>query len=282
MKYGIVVDSSCDMKSLKAEAMKQIDFTKVALKLDIGDKEFVDDCNLNIEEFMEEMYAYKGKTGSAAPSPQDWFAAYEKSEYVFALTITGALSGSYASAKTALDMFKEEYPDRKIHLIDSKSTGPEMTLIAHKLTEYMELGMDFEEICTQIDTYVQSTHLLFILTSLENLIKNGRVSKLQGSIAGILGIKMLGIASTEGTLELLKKCRGKMTAYDKAIEEMLSRGYNGGKVVISHYIAPATAAYIEEKVKERYPDSSVEIMPTGGLCSYYAERGGILIGFETN
>ena len=118
MKYGIVVDSGCDLTTLN-QTLNQIDFTRVPLKLDIGDKVFVDDFNLDIESYMKDMYAYKGKTGSAAPSPQAWFEAYEKSDYIFAISITSTLSGSYASAKTAYDMFKEQHPDKKIHLIDS-------------------------------------------------------------------------------------------------------------------------------------------------------------------
>ena len=280
MKYGIVVDSGCDLTSLNIEATSKIDFTRVPLKLDVGDKVFVDDFNLDRKKFMEEMYAYKGKTGSAAPSPHDWLKAYEKSDNIFVITITGTLSGSYASAKTALDMFKEQYPDKNIHLIDSKSAGPEITLIVQKLTEYMMEDMNFEEIVKRIDDYCSHTHLLFILKSLNNLIKNGRVSKLQGSMAGLLGIKILGTATEEGTLDLLQKCRGKMTAYDKAVEELFSRNYTGGPVVISHCFAPDLAEYIANAIKNKFPNSDIKIMDTSGLCSYYAEQGGILIGFE--
>lgn len=281
MKYGIVVDSGCDLKSLNPEVAGKIDFTRAPLKLDVGDKEFIDDFNLNIEEFMKEMYAFKGKTGSAAPSPNAWFNAYEKSEHVFVITITSALSGSYASAQIAVDMFKEQYPDRKIHLIDSKSAGPEITLIVKKLAEYISQDMSFEEIVQKIEDYRNHIHLLFTLKSLDNLVKNGRVSKLQGSMAGILGIKILGIASEEGTLDLLQKCRGKMTVYDKAVEEMFARNYTGGRIIIAHSFALDTAEYISKIVKETFPNSEIEIMPTSGLCSYYAEQGGILIGFES-
>lgn len=280
MKYGIVVDSACDLTSLKT-ATEPIDFTRVALKLDIGEQEFVDDFNLDIQEFMNAMYAYQGKTGSAAPSPQAWISAFEKSEYIFAITITGALSGSYASAKTAVDLFKEHYPDRKVHLIDSKSTGPGMTLIVHKLTEYMNQNMPFEEIVENIDAYCKRVNLLFVLKSLDNLVKNGRISKLAGSIAGMLGIKLLGTATPTGDLGVVQKCRGKMTAYNRLIEEMIARGYKGGKATIAHCFALDTAEYIATCLKEKFPHCDIEIMPTSGLCSYYSEQGGVLVGFES-
>ncbi|MGL4737148.1 MAG: DegV family protein [Cellulosilyticaceae bacterium] len=282
MKYGIVVDSSCDLRHLAPEFRTQVDFTKAPLKLDIGEKEFIDDATLNIASFMTEMSAYKGKTGSAAPSPDAWLSGYEKSECVFVLTITSALSGSYGSAQIAVDLFKEQYPDRHIHLIDTKSTGPEMTLIAYKLCEYIAADLPFDEIVTRIEAYRAHTHLLFVLSSLDNLIKNGRVSKLQGSIAGILGIKLYGIATEEGTLGPLGKCRGKLTAFDKTVSEIFARGYDGGKVVIAHCFADTYANYVADQIRAKYPSACIEIMPTGGLCSYYAEQGGILIGFESN
>lgn len=280
MNYGIVVDSGCDIKCLRPEVKNEIDFTRVPLKLDIGDKEFVDNFELNIEEFMKEMYAYKGKTGSAAPSPEDYLNAYEKSEHVFAITITGTLSASHSSARTAKDMFLDQYPDRKIHLIDSKSTGPEMTLLVRKLTELIAQGLSFEEITKRIDDYSKHTHLLFVLKSLDNLVKNGRISRLKASMAGILGIKILGTASEEGTLELLDKCRGKLTAYEKAIEVMRSQNFQGGRVVIAHCFTKEVADYIATSIQAIHPTCDIEIMDTSGLCSYYAEQGGILIGYE--
>ena len=280
MQYGIVVDSGCDLTHLNPTS-QPIHFDRVPLKLDIGEKVFIDDFNLDIEAYMKEMYAYKGKTGSAAPSPQAWLDAFEKSDYVFAISITSTLSGSYSSAKTACDMFKEQYPNKKIHLIDSLSAGPEITLIVQKLASYIESGMDFETICEHIEAYQKHTHLLFVLKSLDNFIKNGRVSKVKGTIAGLLGIKLLGIASDQGDLELLQKCRGKLTAYENLKDEMLARGYKGGKVIIAHCFAPELAKFLSDILHELFPNCSVEIMPTSGLCSYYAEQGGILVGFES-
>ena len=69
MKYGIVVDSGCDLKQLTQDDENGIVFSRAPLKLQVGEKEFVDDIDLDVKEYMKEMYAYPGKTGSAAPSP---------------------------------------------------------------------------------------------------------------------------------------------------------------------------------------------------------------------
>lgn len=280
MKYGIVVDSGCDLRFDTPSGEKEIRYMRAPLKLRVGEKEFTDDFSLNISEFMEEMEAFDGPTGSAAPSPQDWYDAYKSADEVFAFTITGTLSGTHASAVTAQKMLLEEEPDKKIYILDSKSAGPELSLLVQKLTEYLHRNLTFEQIIEKINAYHKKLHLLFVLGSMDNLIKNGRISSLQGKLAGMLGIRVMGTASDEGTLELLHKCRGREAAYKKVIREMERRNYAGGKVIISHCCNEEKALALKGMIRELFPQSQIQIMPTSGLCSYYAERGGILLGFE--
>lgn len=280
-RFGIVVDSGCDLKAMSGEHTTEIAFSRAPLKLEVGEKEFVDDIQLDVKQYMQEMYAYPGKTGSAAPSPGEWCQAYEMAEDVFAITLTGSLSGSYQSAMAAKDMILEKYPQKKICVIDSKSAGPELTLIVLQIQKCIKAGWDFEKITEEIERYQKRTHLFFVLESLDNFVKNGRVSKLQGSMAGLLGIKILGCASEQGTLEVMQKCRGKLTAYEKLVQEMIKRGYQGSKVIISHCFNEEKAEYIKSLLCGKFPQCDIEIMPTSGLCSYYAERGGVLLAFET-
>jgi len=281
MKFGIAVDSACDLRELGEWSRSDIVFHQVPLKLEIGEKEFVDDKNLNLEEFMKELSAYKGKTGSAAPSPGEWAEAFEAADITFAFTISGNLSGSYSSAEVAKEMVLERHPEKKIYVMNSFSAGPEETMLARKAIECIAAGMEFDAIVEAIENYrVKTTRLLFILEHMDNLVNNGRVSKLAGSLAGLLGIRILGRASDEGTLDLLHKLRGKFTVYNKCAEEMFERGFKGGRVVISHCLNQEKADYLRNKILEKYPQSEVIIMPTCGLCGYYAERNGMLIGYE--
>lgn len=282
MKWKIVVDSSCDLRELAIAHNEEIGFAVVPLKIIVGEREFVDEKGLNIEEMMDTMESYHGKTSSSAPNAGEWKEAFSDGDNVFAVTITGNLSGSAAGAYTAKHLLEEEGQKKNIKVIDSLSTGPEITLYVEKLVEYIEQGLSFEEISVKIEKYAKSVRLLYVLESLDNLIKNGRVGKLEGGLAGLLGIRILGTASNEGTLELLQKCRGQKKVYDQMFERMLSDGFNGGKVVISHCLNEKWAEYLKERIKEKFASSRVTIMPTGGLCSYYAQRKGILLGYEIN
>ena len=280
MKHIIVSDSSCNIHTLTNTADDSA-FACVPLKIRIGEKEFTDNALLNTSEMLWEMYAYKGKSSSSCPSPEEWAEQFKRADEVFALTITSSLSGSYNSAMTARTMVLEEHPDKIICIIDTLSTGPEMMLLIEKLNEYFKEGLDFDTICDKIHIYQQHTHLIFHLESLDNLVKNGRTSKLIAKMADVLNIHIVGCASREGTLEVLHKCRGANRSYSSMLKEMIQNGYSNGKVIISHCENEAGAKLLKSKIEAAYETPDIRILPTGGLCSFYAERKGILLGYES-
>lgn len=280
MRYGIIVDSGCDADSIACYEDTDIFFKKVPLKIEVGTAEFSDGIGFDAKPMMEALAVYQGKTSTAAPSPGEWLEAFSEYDEIFAVTITGTLSGSYASAIVAKNMLLEQYPEKKVDVLDSLSTGPEMTLLANKLAEYIHSKLNFQEITSKIRMYMSRTRLLYILEHVDNLVNNGRLSKLEGKIVSVLGIRLLGIASLAGRLELLHKCRGQMKAYEKMVEEMFSEGYDGGKVIISHCDNKSMAEYIRERIAAACQTAEIIVMKAKGLNTYYAEAGGVLVGFE--
>ena len=206
--------------------------------------------------------------------------AFGDAEDVFAVTITSGLSGSYNSASVAKATYESENEGRRVCVIDSLSTGPESRLIIEKLKEYLLLGLSFEEISKRIKEYQKKTGLLFMLGSLRNLANNGRVSQIVAKIVGIAGIFIIGKASDEGTLENLHTPRGERRATEVMLSTLAAEGYRGGRVSIGHSLNEAAAERIADMIRNEYPDAEIEIHPLGGLCSFYAEKGGVLIGFE--
>ena len=91
----------------------------------------------------------------------------------------------------------------------------------------------------------------------------------------------MGKASDIGDLEPLDKCRGEKRALEAIVHRMKSLDFCGGKVRIDHCFNEAAALTLREMIMAEMPDAEVEIYPCGGLCSFYAEDGGLLIGFET-
>lgn len=280
-KWKIVADSGCDYRQLKNLA-PDTEFISVPLTIQVGDQAFVDDANLDIDHMMEAMEASKSAAGSACPSLQAYQAAFEGAENIFVITITGGLSGSFNAARVARDMFVEEHPEVNIHLIDSLSAGGEMDLIVDEINRLIAAGLEFEELVQAITTYQENSKLLFVLAKVDNLVKNGRLSKLVGTVVGLLNIRMVGEASSEGKLELLQKARGHKKSVTAAFEEMKKAGYNGGRIVMAHRNNDKFFQQFSELVKASFPNAVVDQVATSGLCSFYAEEGGLLMGYEVS
>lgn len=271
----IVADSSSDVLTLRS-----VPFASAPLKIITSKKEYVDDSRLDVEQMANELLENTEKTRTACPAVGDWLEAFGEAERVFCVTITSSLSGSYNAACAAKRDYEEAHPDRKVFVIDSLSAGPELMLIIEKLEELIGEGLSFEAICDAITAYQKQTALLFMLESLKNLANNGRVSRLVASAAGILGIRVIGRASDEGELEQLAKSRGEKLALPKLAQLMEKLGYRGGKVRISHCCNESVAQKLKALILSRFSSAAVEIYAARGLCSFYAEKGGVLIGFE--
>lgn len=276
MDYKIVMDSAGDLRELE-----QAEFSNVPLKILAGSREFVDDTTTNVEEMVEYMSHYVGKSSTACPSAGEYLEAFGDAEDVYCVTITSGLSGSYNAASIAAQTYQEQYPQRRIHVFDTLSAGPEMTLIAEKIRELVQQKLPFDKIVAQVEEYSRKTRLVFSLESLHNLAQNGRVPGAVAKLAGILSLRLVGKASDEGTLQPTGKARGDQKVPGELLKQLITLGYNGGRVRIHHCCNLPSAQRLKQAILEKFPKASIIIDKTGALCSFYAERGGLLVGFET-
>ncbi len=275
MDFKVVADSSADLTSFSG-----VPFACAPLKIVTAQKEYSDDASLDVDKMVDELAQYRGKSHTSCPSPADWEDAFADAENVFCVSITSALSGSFNAAQTAKRDYEEAHPNRKVFVIDSLSAGPELRLIIEKLKEHIDLGKTFEEICSAITEYTQRTGLLFMLASMNNLANNGRVNPFVARAAGLLGIRVVGKASDKGELDTLEKCRGEKRALSCVIEHMRSLGHRGGKVRIGHILNENAARVLKDMILSEFSNTDVEIYRSRGLCSFYAEKGGLMIGYE--
>lgn len=275
MKRKIVADSSCDMWELNG-----VDFAVAPMTISTDNKHYVDNQELDVRLMSEDLAKYKGVSHTACPSVGSWLDCYEGYDEVFVVTLTGAMSGTYNSAMTAKGIYEEENENVKVHVFDSLSTGPEMRLLIEKLKEMIEEDLTFEEIVEKGQYYLKHTRLFFALKSLHNFAMNGRVNKAVASAIGVLNISIFATASEEGTIQQISKCRGEKKVVKSMIEHLENAGYHGGKVRISHADNLKLAHSVRDKILELYPHADIIVYPMGGLCTYYAEIGGLLVGCE--
>ena len=274
MSFRIVSDSSSNVLS-----MGDVNYTTVPLKI-IAEKEYVDDAALNLAGMMEDLRNHKGKSGSSCPNVGEWLEAFGDAEEVFCVTISKNLSGSYAASVQAGQTYMEEYPGRRVFTFDSLAVGPEMAMIIDKIRECEAAGDDYETTKAKVLDYHNHIHTLFCLESMLNLARNGRVSMAVAKIAGMLGIRVAGIA-LGGQVTPVHKPRGAKKATQTLVEMVKERGFRDGNILrVAHCFAEEAAQAFKDAILAQFPNTRFILEHTTALCSFYAEAGGLIIGFE--
>ena len=273
-KFQILVDSASDLKNDYLKDYEDIGFKVIPLTILAGNKEFVDDDNINIDEMLEAMHSSK-KSSSACPAPQSFLDEFDKAEYTFVVTITAKLSGCYNSAMVAKQSYEKS---ENIHVIDSKATSGTEILIVNKLVKLIKEGLSYQEIVEKIEKYRDSKSLWFILQKFDNLINNGRMSKIAGLIASTLVIRPICIAA-EGEIKMLKKIIGIKNAFTKLIQLIKEKksDYSQDTLIISHCKAEEEANQLKSDISKVCNFKEIQIVPMRGLCSYYALEKGVIL-----
>ena len=274
-KIKIVADSSCDLFRLK-----HTEFETAPMKIITAEREFIDDTSLDVDGMANYLYQFKGKSKSSCPNTTDWLEAFGDADEIYCVTITSGLSGSYNSACAAKQIYESENEGKRVHVFDTLSAGPEITLIIEKIEECIDKDMSFEDICNCVTAYMKKTGLVFMLKSLKTFANNGRVSPIVAKLVGIASICVVGKASDEGTLEPMHKPRGERRALEMLVSSLETEGFKNGKISIGHCQNESAAEQLKELILAKFEDVQIEIHKFRGLCSFYAEKGGVLVGFE--
>lgn len=281
MIWNIVSDSSCDLRTSDFHSDSVL-FHSVPLRIQVGEQEFVDDDDLVVPEMLQAMAAEKSASSSACPSPADFARAFEAGDCTVCFTISSNLSGTYNSAVMARDLVLEEHPEKRICVIDSRSTAGAMVLLIRRAQQLMEADEsgDFEGICAQLRLYQAALRTCFTLENFDNLIKNGRMRPLVGTLLHSLGIHVIADATPQGTIHVADKARGEAKTF-RAITALMraSKECDGAEVVISHCENLEGAMKLKQQILEDLPVKRVEILSCRGLTSFYAMKKGLILGY---
>jgi len=277
MKWNIVLDSSSD---LFAEMLDEnVERTIVPLKLVVGDTEYVDNAELDVDEMLRAMKAYQGPTSSSTPSIGDFAEAFRKAKNTICVTMTSALSATYETALQAKEMVLKEDPSKNIHVIDTRATAGKIVLVGEEAFRLIREGLTFDDVAKKLDEYATGIKLIFSMERFDNLIKNGRMPKYQGKLVQMLKIRPVAYATDAGEIEVIDKPRGESAMLRKMVERMQEfKNIEGLPVIISHCHALEPATKLKEML-EAANVGSVRLLKTRGLCSYYTDEGGFIVGF---
>ena len=276
MNYRIVADSSCDVNK---DLQENLNISLIPFKIDVDDKNFVDNEELDVSQLISAMKNSPNPVRTSCPSPGEFVEEYKKYDNIFVIAISSQLSGTYNSAIVAKEMIQEKYPDKFIHVFDSKSASIGETLVALKINELKEKNLSNEEVVRKTEEYINTTRTFFILESLDNLIKNGRISKAKGLIANVLNIKPIMGSDDDGNIQLIENVRGRKRVFKRLVEIIGESGVKLEEKVlaISHANALERAEGLKKDIMDKYNFKDVILVEQAGLSTAYANDGGIVL-----
>ena len=280
MSFRIIADSCCEFpEQLKKEASCE----NVALTLMVDDHEVIDDESFDQKRFLKLIAGCKGVPRSACPSPESYMKAYDcEEDWVFVVTLSSYLSGSYNAAVLAKELYEEEHKDsnKRIYVFDSKSASGAEAQVAIKVNELYKAGCDFDGIVEGCESFIKNMKTYFVLESLEVFRKNGRLSNTKAFAANVLNLKPVCVG-VDGVIESASIQRGIKNALKKMVEVSLE-GIKDTKdriLIINHCNCYERAAAVLSDFISKAEFKATMILDTAGVSSLYASDGGIIVSF---
>lgn len=278
MDYKIVVDSCTD---LPTQLKEDTSFKIIPLSLMVDEKVFVDNSEFNQKEFLRVMKASPNSPKSACPSPDDYMKEYNNEGDTYVVTLSSELSGSYNSAELAKRLYLEDNPKKNIMVFDSRSASVGQALISMKIKQYISEGHKFDDIVQKVNAFRSGMKTKFVLESLDNLRKNGRLSHLQAIVANVLNIKPVMGATPEGTITKFEQARGitkALISMAKIIERDVIKPQER-ILAIAHCNCLERANFVKDEILKRVPFMDCFIVDTAGVSTMYANEGGIIVAY---
>lgn len=271
----IVSDSSCD---LPEELIKRYNIKVVPLVVDIDDCTFREGVDITSEDFYKKMALSTKLPKTSQPPPTDFAEVFRELSNlgsVICITISSMLSGTYQSACLGRDL-----SDVDATVFDSLAGSVGHGLQVLRACELAMNGCTVSEVVAELNRYKKEMKILILLNTLENIVKGGRLGRLQGNLAKILGIRVL-LHNIDGEVVLLEKVFGKKKFLDKVLQTIydICPDMTNRNVGITHFNNPEDTEIIKQALQEKYHPRDFIINRMGPTMATYAGEGGIIVSF---
>lgn len=278
MSFKIIVDSCCDLTPAQ---LRDGPFVSVPLTIHVGEQSIVDDPCFDRGALLHAMKECPTAPHTSCPSPAQYLDAFDcGADDIYVVTLSALLSGSHNAAAQARNLWLEEHPGTNVHIFNSCSASAGEVLVALKIQELAQSGVDFTTVVAQVSRYIEEMDTLFVLENLDNLRKNGRLSRMQSLVTSTLRIKLLLGSTPEG--EICKK--GQAMSVKQALSKMVSimaadPCHVGKRLAIVHCNCLERAYHLRELALKQCQFSEILISETGGISTVYANDGGVVAAY---
>ncbi len=278
MSFKIIVDSCCDLTPAQ---LREECFVKVPLTIRVGGHTIVDDDTFDQGELLWRMKESETAPQSACPSPMQYLEAFDcGADDLYVVTLSALLSGSHNAAAQARSIWLEDHPGANVHIFNSCSASAGEVLVALRIQELAQSGMDFTTVVDQVSRYINEMQTYFVLETLDTLRKAGRLNRVQSIVTSTLRIKLLMGATPEG--EICKK--GQAMSVKQALNKMVALmaddlKHVGKRLSIVHCNCLERAFYVKELAMKQCRFDEILVSDTGGIATMYANDGGIVVAY---
>lgn len=254
--YIITTDTTTD---LPEDYIKKHDLGIMSLTYTLEGTTYSKDNPLDVKLFYEKMRNGSMPTTSQVnpENAKNIFLPYLKDGYdILHIAFSSGLSGSYNSTRIAAEELSEEFPDRKITIIDSLAASLGEGLLVHKAVMLKEQGADLDTVADWVEQ--NKLHIVhnFTVDDLFHLHRGGRVSKATAILGTMINVKPILHVDDEGHLIALSKVRGRKKSLQALVDSMEKQmgAYRSQNdiVFISHGDSLADAQYVADLVKQRF------------------------------
>ena len=277
MSYKIIEDSCGELTDeMKASGL----YETASLEIDVDIYHIIDDETFDQADFLKRVAACPTSPKSSCPSPERYMEGYHcDAQHVYAVTLSAELSGSYNSAILGKNLYHEEYGEKDIYVFNSRSASIGETLIALKIAECEDKGMEFSQVVETVEAYIDGQNTYFVLETLDTLRKNGRLKGVKAVVATALNIKPVMGATPDGNIQQLGQARGIKKALAKLTEEVVKDLKDSKEKIlaISHCNCRERAEYVRDTLMKKADFRDTIILDTAGISSMYAADGGVIV-----
>ena len=274
-KIRIVTDSSCD---LNKDIIERYNIEIVPLNVAFGDDVYADG-ELEKDKFYKMMDNFSTLPKTSCPSPERFMKSYEGDvDNILVVTLAANLSGTYSTAVLAKNMFEEEYPNKKVEVIDTETGSIGQGLLVVRAAKLAEEGKSLSEIVDAIESLKKEIVFYGSLETLENAIKGGRINPLAGKLINALNFKVI-VKIGNGEVKPYDKARGDNNSLKKVVENV-SNSIQDGKVrslAIAHANCLEKALKVKEMMLKNHNFDEITISELGSVMGTYTSKGAVLI-----
>ena len=280
MRFKIVTDSACD---LSAEMIEALDLGIAALSVELDGRAYAEG-EMTPKELYDHLRGGKLPKTSAV-NPELWAdamrPALENGQDVLTLVFSSALSATCQNAFIAAEELREEFPDRKLLVIDSLCAAIGLGLLVHTAARLRSQGKSIDETAAWIEAHKLNICHWVTVEDLMHLKRGGRVSAATAVVGTMLNIKPIIRVDDNGRLESLAKCRGRKAALNYLLDRM-AESFDpeiDDTVFIGHGDCMEDARYLEQKVRERFGVQNVHINYIGAVVGAHTGPGVAVLFF---